>query len=92
MIAHPSENKQYRRHCVRRHCVEHRYRLINSYEKIRLVVPDARKAILISEARRTRPVLLTAIAIGLASVILLTLIVTPSALMFRTNLVAWKAG
>ncbi len=105
--------------------------LIDSYDRIRSVVPDARKAILITGAQRMRPVLLTAIttilgvlpmvlqinidfieravnigapstqwwrqistaiAFGLAFATLLTLIVTPSALMVRANVASWKAG
>ncbi|MDA1326355.1 MAG: efflux RND transporter permease subunit [Proteobacteria bacterium] len=103
--------------------------LIDAYDRIRAVVPDAKKAILISGAQRMRPVLLTAIttilgvlpmvlqinidfidravnigapstqwwrqisaaiAFGLAFATVLTLIVTPSALMARANIAAWK--
>jgi multidrug efflux pump len=104
--------------------------LIDCYDRIRSIVPDAKKAILITGAQRMRPVLLTAvttilgvlpmvlqinidfieravnigapstqwwrqistaIAFGLAFATVLTLIVTPSALMVRANLAAWKA-
>ena len=104
--------------------------LIDSYDRIKALVPDAKKAILISGAQRMRPVLLTAIttilgvlpmvlqinidfidravnigapatqwwrqistaiAFGLAFATILTLIVTPSALMVRANLANWKA-
>ena len=103
--------------------------LIDSYDRVRSIVTDPRKAILISGAQRMRPVLLTAIttilgvlpmvlqinidfferavnigapstqwwrqistaiAFGLAFATVLTLIVTPSALMVRANLAAWR--
>ena len=105
--------------------------LIDSYDRIRTIIADPRKAILVTGAQRMRPVLLTAIttilgvlpmvlqinidfieravnigapstqwwrqistaiAFGLAFATVLTLIVTPSALMVRANLATWKAA
>lgn len=103
--------------------------LIDSYDRIRAVTSDAKRAIQLSGAQRMRPVLLTAfttilgvlpmvlqinidfferavnvgapstqwwrqistaIAFGLAFATILTLIVTPSALMFRANIAQWR--
>ncbi len=102
--------------------------LIDTFDRLRAVEPDAKLAILRTGAQRLRPVLLTtvttilgllpmvlrvnvdflgreitygapstqwwtqlstAIAFGLAFATVLTLVVTPSALMIRANLRAW---
>jgi len=112
--------------------------LIDTYDRLRLIEPDAKLAVLRTGAQRLRPVLLTtvttilgllpmvlkvnidffsrqitigapstqwwtqlssAIAFGLAFATILTLVVTPSALMVRANMrdrldrwAKWRAG
>ncbi|HSR71904.1 MAG TPA: efflux RND transporter permease subunit, partial [Kiloniellales bacterium] len=103
--------------------------LIDTFDRLKRTIPDAREAILRTGAQRLRPVMLTtvttilglmpmvlgvnidlvgrtvstgapstqwwtqlatAIVFGLAFATLLTLLVTPSALMLRANLAAWR--